>query len=184
MSNEISFQLATIMESALALADDCIQQAETCCKLHRKLKKLNESEQKGDLTSTMLILAKYGSKTKFIARITNATSEFDNKTESLETHAKEMKKILQSRSFRCPKCHGRGNLSKWDYIRERGTVQPILRTYSCENCDETGEIAISSAEESYLLLFLEMTIKIIQFQKYFRNIMHIFNISAAERKTA
>lgn len=175
MSNETPFHLITIMESALALADDCLKQMKLCCKLHSKLTKLNEAERKGDPTRMMLILAKYGSKTRFIDRIGNATVEFDKKLESLENHAKQMERILEAKSCKCPKCHGRGSLSKWEYIRERGTVQPILRSYPCDNCNETGEVAIPLEAESYLSFFLEMANKLVLFLKHFREALNVFS---------
>lgn len=176
MSSETPFHLITKMESALALVDNCLQQIELCCKLHKKLTKLNECERKGDSTRVMLILAKYRSRARFLDRIANAANEFDRKSESLETHVKEMKEILEAKSYRCPQCYGRGSLSKYEYIRgERGSVRPILRSHTCDNCKGAGTIAIPSVAETYLSLFLEMANKLILFQKHFRNVLNILN---------
>ena len=184
MSNGTPFHLTTKMESALALVDDCLRQMELCCKLHKKLTKLNEFERKGDSTRVMLILAKYGSKTRFIERIAKAAMKFDENLDSLETHLKKMEEMLEARSCQCPKCYGRGSLSKWEYIRERGIVQPILRSYPCDNCNGTGELTVPPAAETYLSLFLEMINKIVRSQKHFRNTLNFFNVKAKERKTA
>ena len=175
MSNETPFHLITKMESALALVDKCIQQMELCCKLHKKLTKLNECERKGDSTRVMLILAKYRSKARFLDRIANAANEFDRKSESLETHVKEMKEILEAKSYQCPQCYGRGSFSKREYIRERGIVQSILKSYTCDNCNGTGEVAIPPVAEVYLSLFLEMGNKLVLFLKHSRKTLNVFS---------
>lgn len=174
MSNELPFHLISKMEDALALADDSLEQMELCCKLVKKLTKLNECERKGNSTRVMLILAKYGSKTRFIDRIANAVTEFGKKLEYLETDVEELKEMVEAKSYQCPKCHGTGSLSKLEYVRERGAVQSVLRSHHCDNCNGKGEVAILPGAETYLSLFLEMANKLVLFLKNFRKALNVF----------
>lgn len=183
MSDENPFHLISKIQSTIALADDCIEQMEHCCELHKKLTKLNECERKGDSTRVMLILAKYGSRTKFINTITNATSEFDRRLESLETQAREIQEIVETKSYQCPKCYGRGSLSRTEYVRERGFVHQVLRSHHCYDCNGKGQIAVSPVAESYLSLFLEMSNKLTLFLKHFRETLECFRCHLLKNST-
>jgi phage FluMu protein Com len=53
--------------------------------------------------------------------------------------------MLETESYKCPKCQGIGNLSRWVYIREKGTpTQRILQSIRCEECNGTGAVTITT----------------------------------------
>jgi hypothetical protein len=122
----------------------------------------------------MLILTKYGSKNKFIDTIEHTLAKFGDKLEHFETYINELKKILEAKSYQCPKCHGSGNISRWEHIRERGIVQSILRSNPCNKCKGIGQIDIPPVAEIYVPLFLEMANKLLLSLKHFQKTFNAF----------
>jgi hypothetical protein len=176
ISGEKQSHLAEEMQTALTLVDECIDQMELCCGLQRDLLRLTEQEEKNEHTKIMLMLANYGSKTGFLEKICESTTEYNKRLDNLESFVKEIEEELSLNEYPCPECYGTGTHSKYEYERDKGIVEPILRSTPCEICHGKGTLSMPEGAKVFLSPFLEMCKRIIRSQQAIRATLNVFNI--------
>jgi hypothetical protein len=170
----ISFSLSSEMESTIAVAQDCIREMSYCCELSQNAARLKSYEREGNLTKIMLILTPYESEEEFRDTLEMAITELGHRIEKFMNYVKRIEVILATNTYKCSQCEGIGNLSKWIYIRERGSpTQRVLRSIICSNCEGKGHVAMTTEEQSHLSLFLKKANKLLASLRSLQNSVHI-----------
>jgi RecJ-like exonuclease len=56
---------------------------------------------------------------------------------------KDMEKVLNYGKIPCSKCGGKGKIAKINYIRDEGSITPVIEYESCPVCNGSGSLEIS-----------------------------------------
>ena len=144
------------LQETISKAHSCLSSVQDCCRLCSKLEDLRDFESKSETTKMILMLSKYGSKNDFIAVCESA---FDDAKKSLQFFSEsvtKLERISEEKTCKCPSCNGIGSFLKTEYLRERGTVEPVLRNLPCTECNGQGKFHLSQKSLDYLSMFLEI----------------------------
>lgn len=173
------FHIASEMTSIMDVTEDCIGQMRDCCALAEELERLRLYEREGTVTKIMLILTAYGSKHDFQNAVNDAMTTFGDELKKLGRHIEEVGSMLRKKSYKCPQCHGMGNVLKYVYIRERGMpTQQIPRSLRCDVCNGKGSVSITIATQDLLDTFLEKANELFETIENFHKLLHRFNRKA------
>lgn len=144
------------MQEAISKVHGCLSSVQNCCRLCSRLEDLRDFESKKETTKMILMLSKYGSKSDFIAACGSAFDDAKKSLQSFSESVTELERIREEKTCKCSSCNGIGSFSKTEYLRERGTVEPILRSFPCTQCKGQGKLHISEKSLEYLSMFLEV----------------------------
>ncbi len=155
--NDYPFQVQDMVNSVLALIDDCSQKSRICYNFYDELTVLETYSKHGDKKKVRLILERHGSVENLLRESNLELKDFRKKLGLCRDYLKEIDDELISRDeLVCDKCEGRGNLLKTRYVRERGSVpQPYTESISCDRCDGKGKIQLDSELKRQLLDFIQ-----------------------------
>jgi hypothetical protein len=144
------------LQETISRVHNCLSSVQNCCRLCSKLEDLRDLESKNETTKMILMLSKYGSKNEFLEACKSAFDDAKKSFQSFSGIVTELERIREEKTCKCPSCNGIGSFSKTEYLRERGTVEPVLRSLPCTECNGQGKLHLSQKSVDYLSMFLEI----------------------------
>lgn len=172
------FQVQDMVNSVLALIDDCSQKSRVCYNFYNELTVLETYTEHGDKKRVQLVLEKHGSVENLLKESNSELKDFRKKLLLCRDYLKKIDdEIIRRHDLVCDKCEGRGNLLKRRYVRERGSPpQPYTESISCDRCYGKGKIILDSELKRKMLDFIhrlkpikmKLKIYIITLENYLR----------------
>ncbi len=176
---DFPFQVQDMVNSTLALIDDCSKKCRVCYNFYDKLTMLETYSEHEDKKRVRLILQKHGSVENLLKESNLVLKDFREKLLLCRGYLKKIDdEIIRRHDLVCDKCEGKGNLHKTRYVRERGSSpQPIIESILCDRCEGKGKILLDSELKRKLLDFIarlkpiQMKLKIynITLENYLKN---------------
>lgn len=154
--NDMPWPLDRELQSAVELAEGCLQQMITCMVFIQDLLNMEYNFKEGEKAKGWLILSSYGSKQELMQKIYSAIEQFKEQKEYFKNRSEDIRKVILSPDYECTDCQGTGSLNTEEVFRERGDPpQLIFRTAPCSTCRGRGKIQIGMNLRKDLQLFSE-----------------------------
>jgi hypothetical protein len=155
--NDYPFQVQDMLNSILALTDDCSQKSRICSNFYDNLTIFETFSKHEDKKKVRLILERHDSVENLLKEANRELKEFRDKLRLCRDYLKEINdKVISRDELICEKCEGKGNLLKTRYVRERGSSpQPYTESIDCDRCDGKGKILLDSELKRQLLDFIQ-----------------------------
>ena len=151
------FQIQDIINSTLAVIEDCLEINKNCYEMCNGLQVLETYTKHKKKSKVALILVKYDSIQNLLQQCNSEINHFQEKVKQCASSLKEIQnKLIEFNELVCFKCEGEGESVKTKYIRERGSSpQPYMERIPCKYCDGTGKIQIDSETKKELSNFIQ-----------------------------
>ena len=152
-----SFQIQDMINSALAIMEDCLEITKICYEMCDGLQVLETYTKHRKKSKVALILVKYDSIQNLLQQCNSEINHFKERLKESVRYLKEIQnKLIDSNELVCFKCEGEGESVKTKYVRERGSSpQPYIERIPCKYCDATGKIEIDSETKKELSNFIQ-----------------------------
>ena len=154
---DFAFQIQDMINSALAIMEDCFEFNKKCFEMCDGLQVLETYSKRMKKSKVALILEKYDSIQNLLQQCKSEIKHLQEKVTQCATLLKEMQnKLIESNELVCFKCEGEGESVKTKYVRERGTSpQPYIERIPCKYCDGNGKIEVDSETKKELSSFIQ-----------------------------
>ena len=149
---DFAFQIQDLINSALAIMEDCLEINKKCYEMCDGLQVLETYTKHKKKNKVALILEKHSSIQKLLQQCNSEIYHFQERLKESARYLKEIQnKLIDSSELVCFKCEGAGECIKTKYVRERGSSpQPYQERVPCKYCNGTGKIEIKSETKKEL----------------------------------
>ena len=154
---DFSFQIQDMINSALAIMEDCFEINKSCYETCDGLQVLETYTKHKKKSKVALILEKYNSIQNLLQQCISEINHLQERLKQCARYLKEIQnKLIESNELVCFKCEGEGESVKTKYVRERdSSPQPYLERIPCKYCDGTGKIGIDSETKKEVSNFIQ-----------------------------